>query len=285
MYRLYVDEVGTDDLTHIEKDSQRYLSLTGVAMRIDHARDQLMPNMNWIKANVLKHDPDSPIILHRKDIVARAGGFQCLNDEKVCDPFDRSILRLMKRAEYSVITALIDKQWMLKQQHWQKTHPYHYLMEIMIEKYVQFLERMDVIGDIMPESRMGKSNERLQRACDDVRLTGTRFVSAERIASAVRGPKLKFRRKPENVAGLQLCDLLAHPSHMLVRDKMGHDVSLGPFAEKVAAILELQKYDRSARGGRERVRHQAPTLKHKGEARGPARWIVYHLLPTAVASD
>jgi len=28
MYRLYVDEVGTDDLTHVEKDKHRFLSLT-----------------------------------------------------------------------------------------------------------------------------------------------------------------------------------------------------------------------------------------------------------------
>jgi hypothetical protein len=248
MFRLYVDEVGTDDLTHTEKDNQRYLSLTGVAMRIDHARDQLATNMNWIKANVLKHDPDSPIILHRKDIMARKGGFQCLSDEKTCDLFDRAILRLMRKSEYKVITALIDKQWMLKQQHWKKTHPYHYLMEIMIEKYAQFLERSKSIGDIMPESRMGKANERLQFACDEVRKTGTPFVDAERIAAVIRGSKLKFRRKVENIAGLQLCDLIAHPSHMLVRSKMGHDVTLGPFALQVSELLESSKYDRSGWG-------------------------------------
>ena len=48
MYRLYVDEVGGDDLTHVDKDKHRYLSLTGVAMTIDEARDNLGPRMDLI---------------------------------------------------------------------------------------------------------------------------------------------------------------------------------------------------------------------------------------------
>jgi hypothetical protein len=69
MFRLYVDEVGTASLTHLDQDKHRYLSLTGVAIDIRHAADALEPNMNWIKASVLNHDPDSPIIFHRTDIM------------------------------------------------------------------------------------------------------------------------------------------------------------------------------------------------------------------------
>lgn len=43
MYRLYIDEVGTDDMIHLEEDNHRYLSLTGVAMEVNHARDHLAP--------------------------------------------------------------------------------------------------------------------------------------------------------------------------------------------------------------------------------------------------
>lgn len=248
MFRLYVDEVGTDDLTHTDKDRHRFLSLTGVAMQIDHARDYLTPNMNWIKARVLEHDPDAPAIFHRTDIMGRKGIYECLRDEKKCTLFDRAVHRLIREAQYTVITALVDKQWMLKQQHWSKTHPYHYLMEIMVEKYAQFLERAKTTGDIMPESRMGRVDARLQRACDEIRENGTDFVSNERIASAIRGSNLKFREKRQNIAGLQLCDLIAHPSHMHVRSKMKHDVNLGPFADRVAAVLIDRKYDRSAGG-------------------------------------
>lgn len=57
---------------------------------------------------------------------------------------------------------------------------------------------------------------------------------------------LKFRYKRDNVAGLQLADLLAHPSHMVIRERMGHEVTLGGFCKQVAEMLNGSKYDRSA---------------------------------------
>lgn len=213
-------------------------------MRIDHARDHLTNNMNWIKAHVFRHDPDDPLIFHRKDIMGYKGPFQCLRNTETSALFNKSILRLFEVTEYTVITALIDKQWMLKQYHWQKTHPYHYLMEILVEKYAQFLQRMESIGDIMPESRQAPDG-RLQAAYDLVRENGTQYASRDLITSMIRGKSLKFRRKKDNISGLQLCDLLAHPSHMNTRVKMRHDVELGPFAVQVKNILESSKYDRS----------------------------------------
>ncbi len=247
MYRLYVDEVGNDDLTHTSEEAHRFLSLTGVVMKIDHARDHLTPSMNWIKSDILDHDPDEPAILHRTDIVQRKKGFWRLNDDAVCDLFDRAIIRLITSSDFRVITALIDKHWMLGQKHWTNMQPYHYLMEILVEKYVQYLERMRSVGDIMPESRQG-ADKRLQRAYDGVRDAGTRYVSKDRIESALRAPNLKFRAKKENTAGIQLCDLIAHPSHIYVRQQMNHDVTPGAFCQRVTQLLIDEKYDRSAGG-------------------------------------
>lgn len=249
MFRLYVDEVGTDALTHLEKDKHRYLSLTGVAIQINHARDVLLASMNRIKADIFDHDPDTPIILHRKEIMGLKGPYHRLRNDAIAQRFNEAILQIYENTKYTVITALIDKQWMLRQEHWVKTHPYHYLMEILAEKYAQFLERNRSIGDIMPESRKGK-NDLLQRAFDRVMRNGTQFVSSERLSSAIRAKKLKFRSKPQNVAGLQLCDLLAHPSHIYTRSLMGHDVNPGPFATQVVNILVRSKYDRSPWNGK-----------------------------------
>ena len=248
MYRLYVDEVGTDHLTNLTDDKGRYLSLTGVAMKIADARDVLEPAFNSIKAELFKHDPDSPLILHRKDIMGGNGPFlKIRTDPEFRAAFDARIVASFKNTPYVVITALIDKLWMIKQTHWAERHPYHYLMEILVEKYVQFLERRRAIGDIMPESRQGKDGL-LQKAYEAVRSRGTQYVAAPRIGSVLRGSKLKFRKKSENCAGLQLCDLLAHPSHMFVRYQMGHDVSRGPFCLGVCDILWNIKYDRSYSG-------------------------------------
>lgn len=248
MYRLYVDEVGSDDLTHTDKDKHRFLSLTGVVMDINHARDFLEPKLNWIKSKVFSHDPDDPIVFHRKEILGKKGPYGCLIDPVKHDLFNRSILRLIDVADYVVITALIDKHWLLQQKHWIKSHPYHYLMEIMVEKYAQFLERKNSTGDIMPEARLGKKDELLQHYFEKVKSEGTDFVSADRIHSVIRSSNLKFRTKKDNVAGLQICDLLAHPSHINTRLYMKHEVNLGAFSSRVVEILQKSKYDRSSRG-------------------------------------
>jgi hypothetical protein len=248
MFRLYVDEVGTASLTHLDQDKHRYLSLTGVAIDIRHAADALEPNMNWIKASVLNHDPDSPIIFHRTDIMGFGGPFECLRDEAIKSRFDRSILRLFISTEFRIITAIIDKKAMITNTHWDNKEPYHYLMDILVEKYTQLLERNHVIGDIMPEGRSPGQNRLLQEAFTKTRNKGTFYVSSDRIKSAIRSENLKFRSKKDNIAGLQLCDLLAHPSHIIARDLVRHEVRLGAFTTRIREIMIGTKYDRSATG-------------------------------------
>jgi hypothetical protein len=248
MYRLYVDEVGTADLGSVNTDSERYLSLTGIAMLIAEARDALAPQFAAIKADVFKHDPDDPIILHRRKIVKRAGPFGALANGELRADFDARILATMGGCNYAVITALIDKKAMLAKRAWTNKEPYHYLMEVLVEKYVQFLERNHSIGDIMPEGRMGKQDQRLQDAFMRVMARGTYYVSRARMRSQIPSSNLKFRYKRDNVAGLQLADLLAHPSHMAIREKMGHNVNLGGFCNQVKLLLKDHKYDRSDTG-------------------------------------
>ena len=248
MYRLYVDEHGTDDVTAVEADNERYLSLTGVAMKISEARDKLSPRFASIKAEIFEHDPDEPLIFHRKKIVKRAGPFGCLGSGEKRGKFDTRILDVMSDCEYHVITALIDKKAMLKKWAWANKEPYHYLMEVMVEKYAKFLKRKDSIGDIMPEARMGRKDERLQKAFEHVKANGTYYAAQGTIAKWIPSSNLKFRTKKDNIAGLQLADLLAHPSHMIVRLRMGHQVNLGLFCLNVKAILEDHKYDRGWHG-------------------------------------
>ena len=137
---------------------------------------------------------------------------------------------------------------MLNQPHWEEKHPYHYLMEILVEKYVQWLERTKGVGDIMPEMRKGQKDRALQRAYSSVRIWGTNFVGRGRIEAAIPSTKLKFRSKEDNITGLQICDLLAHPSHMYVRSLQHHPVTLAPFAKLVVPIMIEAKYDRSWNG-------------------------------------
>lgn len=248
MYRLYLDEHGVDRMTRVDEDKFRFLSLTGVVMKVDHARDYLVPALNSVKSQVLNEDPDSPICLHRSDIRQSKGPFECLKAPKVRELFDQRILRIIREADYVVITALVDKYEMSDKNHWEQTHPYHVLMEVMIEKYVQLLKRKSAIGDVMPEARGNKQDKALQSEFETFKTNGTRFASAKLVQDRIPSNQLKFRTKKNCIAGLQLCDLLAHPSHYAIRKRLGHTVIKAPFGNAVSNILIKHKYDRSDYG-------------------------------------
>lgn len=246
MYRLYLDEHGVDRMTRVDEEKFRFLSLTGVAMKVDHARDYLVPAFNLIKSQVLNEDPDSPICLHRSDIRQSKGPFECLKSQEVRRVFDERLLRVMREADYVVITALVDKHEMSDKNYWENTHPYHVLMEVMVEKYAQLLKRKFSSGDIMPEARGNKQDRALQSEFETFKANGTRFAPANLVQERIPSSRLKFRTKKDCVAGLQLCDLLAHPSHYTIRNSLGHEVVKAPFGTEVSKILIEQKYDRSA---------------------------------------
>jgi hypothetical protein len=79
-----------------------------------------------------------------------------LRNAELNDRFERWLLNFLTETEYRVITVVIDKGAMIRKTYWLQRHPYHYLMKILVEKYVQWLERNGCVGDIMPEMRKGK---------------------------------------------------------------------------------------------------------------------------------
>lgn len=154
----------------------------------------------------------------------------------------------MRETQCVVITAIIDKKWMVAQTHWAQQHPYHFLAGILIEKYVQFLERKNTFGDIMPEARDRSANLALQNEFDLIRAKGTRYASATQICRRLPVSKLKFMEKHRNVAGLQLCDLFTYSCHYVARSYMDGSSVTNSLHVAIQQILESSKYDRSERG-------------------------------------
>ncbi len=258
-------------MSDLENLDNRFLSLTGIAMRTDEARDSLSPKFNWIKSKIFDHDADSPLIFHRKKIVQRKGDFGLLNDDSKSGLFNKAIIRTMKVCDYRVMTAVIDKLDASTKQRWREKHPYHYLMQILTEKFSRFLDRMDDFGDIMPEGRMGKKDDYLQEAYRQVRANGNFYYKPAQIRFRIPSDNLKLRYKRDNIDGLQLADLIAHPSHMSILAEKGFPVTLGPFAQIIEEILLANKYDRSIYGVIEGYGRKFCPKQERG--RSPVRWI------------
>jgi len=248
-YRLFLDEVGNDDLLHADDDRHRFLSLTGVIMGERYAATTATQRLDAIKARFFDL-PSNRVIFHRKDIMNRRGPFGILRDIFVSDDFDDAVIGYIQDLDFRVITIVIDKLAMRRMTHWKKMHPYHYLMDILVEKYARFLLDRTSTGDIMPEARRGRQDQELQSAFDEVRKNGTDYITSTTIAEQIPTRELKFKSKRDNIAGLQLCDLIAHPSHQFVRQHSHWPVQFSPFAERVMQFVGPYKYHRRIEDGR-----------------------------------
>ena len=95
----------------------------------------------------------------------------------------------------------------------------------------------------MAESRGGKEDMRLKGSFRRLWEKGTDYVAPEQFEEVLTSRELKVRPKSANVAGLQLADLVAHPSRAEILYECGFQNPPAPFAAQVIAILQ-SKYDR-----------------------------------------
>ncbi|MBV9455201.1 MAG: DUF3800 domain-containing protein [Rubrobacter sp.] len=160
-YRLYVDEVGNSDVKATKNPNQRYLSLTGVVFELGYVKDVVFPRLEELKWEYFNHHPDTPIILHRKELVNKKRPFHILETPDIEKSFNDHLFGLMKGLDYMALTVVIDKwEHVERYQEW-RYDPYHYCLTVLLERYERWLKRRDAVGDIMAEARGKKEDRRL----------------------------------------------------------------------------------------------------------------------------
>ncbi len=244
---MYVDEVGNPDLGNADNPNHRFLSLTGVILPLHIVKEKLHPAFETLKADFFDHHPDDPVIFHRKEMVNAKPPFGELRNLEVRTVFDAKLLDLLRVIDYTVISVVIDKLDHVTQYATWRYDPYHYCMEILLERYVLFLERMHVMGDMLAESRGGKEDKRLKKSFNRICEEGTNYINADRIMNVLTSCQLKIKPKLNNIAGLQLADLVAHPSRREILLESGKitDKRENIFADRIVEIL-TEKYDKVA---------------------------------------
>lgn len=246
-YRIYIDETGNTDLDSSDNPNHRFLSLSGVIMDLDYVERTLHPEMETLKKEFFDHHPDDPIVLHRKEMVNRLGRFGVLKNPEIEARFNERLLQCLAAWEYTLITVIMDKKEHRDKYKVWKSDPYHYCLSVMMERYLYFLERCGMKGDVMIESRGTGHDQRLAKSFRRLWEEGSEFLKAERLQQHLTSKEIKIRNKQANIAGLQLADLVAHPSR---RDAMARfDLDGGgigparPFGDQIISVLE-KKYAR-----------------------------------------
>lgn len=181
-------------------------------------------------------------------MVNAVGPFSFLAVPSIKLQFDDRLLRLLSEWEYTVITVCLDKKAHKETYSTWRYDPYHYCLAVLLERYVHLLDRRQARGDVMAESRGGKEDLRLKKSFEKLYENGTQFVEAQQFKKGLTSGQLKVKPKANNISGLQIADLLAHPSRNEILNERGLlNRELAPFARRVIEILQ-RKYDQ--RGAR-----------------------------------
>lgn len=247
-YRLYIDEVGNSDMGASEDPNHRYLNLTGVIIDLEHVKRVVYPQMEALKQRFFNSHPDEPVILHRREITRQTDRFFILKDPEIRALFDVDLLNYLRDWDYRVISVTIDKLELQKRYQVWTYHPYHYCLHVLLERYVMFLENQNAQGDVMAEARGGKEDSKLKDSFTRIYSQGTQFVDFSRFQAVLTSRQIKLKQKMNNIAGLQLADLLAHPSHKAILASRQRQKAPDDFGGKIADILLNLKYLKSPSG-------------------------------------
>ncbi len=215
---------------------------------LTYVQEVVFQQVEDLKKRYFNSHPDDPVILHRKEIVNKRPPFDNLLDPTIEESFNKEILSLMTNLDYIVISVVIDKlEHKNRYQTW-RSDPYHYCLKILIERYVLWLKEQRSVGDVMAESRGGKEDRRLKDSFERVYQNGTEYLKSEMFSAYLTSRQLKVKLKSNNIAGLQIADLIAHPSYRAILAHHNHENLPDNFGGKVAWILECSKYYRSSSG-------------------------------------
>jgi len=238
IYRLYIDESGdhrygkrttavsrvnlkekkieipSDEYAELGDFRKRYLSLTGCIIESGYYDKIFCPEMEKLKRKHFAYHPDDPVIFHREDMVNKRGSFWILTDQGRKAEFDASLLAFFGKMEYFVITVVLDKKAHIEKYGRAAYHPYHYCVMAMLERYCGLLNFLNARGDVLAESRGGSEDEELKGAYQGFYSRGTRYWKKTHFQNVLTSREIKLKKKGQNIPGLQLADLLAHPLKM-----------------------------------------------------------------------
>lgn len=218
-YRLYIDESGNSDLGHCDNPNHRFLSLCGVIIELDYVQNTLNEEMNELKTFFFGKPIDKPIIFHRSDMTNQRNQFRILKNSEIREMFDASLVDYLKKWQFTVLSVLIDKQAFINQYLAWRENPYHYCLMMMLERYCHFLKSHNGVGDVLIESRGKKDDIPLSKHYKHLYEHGTNFMKASFFQEVLTSREIKIKTKSENIAGLQISDLIAVPIRNRILEK------------------------------------------------------------------
>lgn len=203
-----------------------------------------------LKSDLFGHSPENRVVLHRREMVRAEPPFQGLKDNPfLAMDFERDWLDLVAKSSFLAIAGAIDKEAHVKKYVVWQHDPYHYCLEVLVERFVKWLNRHGFVGDVLIESRDKFADKRLKKAYQTLYSNGNNAVTAAQVQAALTSKELKFARKSDDVAGLQLADSLAHPVLRHLKTKHLNESPAVGFGARLVDVLLASKFARQPKTG------------------------------------
>ena len=202
---LFLDESGDHNLRVIDPSYPIFV-LGGVIVDREYADGPLTEAFDEFKLRMFGR---TDIVLHTADIIRTRNGFEVLKDYEFRSYFYSELNAMMQDLSYSVVACVNRKFNYLRLYEPHQPNIYHLSFDVLVEMFRHDVGNVRNGGLIVAEKRQPALDQELQRHWSDLQISGNRYVKGAVIQSRIQA--LDLRSKKENIAGLQLADLVVSP--------------------------------------------------------------------------
>lgn len=202
---MYLDESGDHNLDKIQ-DTYPVFVLTGIIVEDDMALREIETQFRHLKQ---KFFGTEEIIFHTSDITRNRNGFGKMKEVHFKNNFYDALNVIMMTLRYKIIAAVIDKKKHKERYGDNAFDPYNLCLSAIIERFCFDIGNKAAGGMVIAEKRSKLLDKQLQLVWAQMCTTGTRHLAGSVIAKRIGG--FHLAGKKENIAGLQLADLVATP--------------------------------------------------------------------------
>lgn len=205
MKKMFLDESGSHNLTVIDPQYPIFV-LGGVIVNADYAAGPLEARLREFRRQVFG---DENLVLHTADLVRNRNGFERMAGREFREECLAKLNGLMAELDYMVVACAIKKDGHLARYGVSALDPYMLSLELLVERFALEIGDREGGGEIIAECRSAELDRQLVLAWENLKVYGTRYLRAAEIKRRI--VSLTTRPKQDNVAGLQLADLVVSP--------------------------------------------------------------------------
>ena len=222
---LFLDESGDHSLEKID-DTYPVFVLAGCIFDFEYYTTKVESAVRALKQ---KHFSKDSIILRSYDIRKQKNDFAALVDKRRREAFYNDLNALLSSLEFTIIAAAINKT-ALKKQYVDPDNPYHLCFRFILERSIMYLGRRKEQMVLRIESRETHNDRKLAQEYELFKSGSDRFSKAE-IQS--KFADLSFNQKSQNIAGMQIADLVAYPIGKWVMDQKRENLAFEMLQTKI----------------------------------------------------